>query len=189
MSAPVTSAPTWRPIDLWRTVAGLAVVLGAAAALLAALDSVPSWLAGEARYVQRVASVEEAERRLRARLLLPGYFPDTIAWPPAIIRVTAGDPGGAALAFEARGGGPRMLLAEAARPGDVPERLLPSATVLDEGATWLGGDRLTLRRIVGPDGRVWRELSWRQKGRQVVLRSSGSVEEMLRMARTTRDEP
>jgi hypothetical protein len=49
--------------------------------------------------------------------------------------------------------------------------------------------RVPLRRIVGPDGHVWRELVWRQKGRQVVLRSSGSVEEMMRMARTTRDEP
>lgn len=189
MSARAAAAPRWRPLDLWRTVAGLAVVLGSAAALLAGLDAVPSWIIGEPRDVRRVASVEEAERRLRVRLLLPGYFPDVIAWPPSTIRVAQGDPGGATLAFEGRVGGPHMLLAQAARPGPVPERLLPAATVLDDGSTWLGGTRVPLRRIVGPDGHVWRELVWRQKGRQVVLRSSGSVEEMLRMARTTRDEP
>jgi len=189
MSARAAPAPRWRPLDLWRTVAGLAVVLGGAAALLAAVDAVPSWIAGESRDVRRVAGVEEAERRLRVRLLLPGYFPDSIAWPPSAVRIAAGDPGGAALDFEGRRGGPHMLLAQAARPGAVPARLVPAATVLDEGATWLGGLRVPLRRIVGPDGHVWRELVWMQKGRQVVLRSRGSVEEMMRMARTTRDEP
>jgi hypothetical protein len=189
MSARPAAAPAWRPLDLWRTVAGLAAVLGAAAALLAALDAVPSWIAGEARDVRRVPTVAEAERRLRTRLLLPGYFPDTIAWPPALIRVSAGDPGGASLTFEDRAGGTHMVLAETARPGRVPERLLPRVTVLNEVATWAGSERLALRRIVGPDGHVWREIAWLQKGRQVVLRSRGSVEEMLRMARTTRDEP
>ncbi len=189
MSPRASAAPRWRPLDLWRTVAGLAVVLGASAALLAGLDAVPSWIAGEARSVRRVASVAEAERRLRARLLLPGYFPDSIAWPPSSIRVAAGDPGGAALSFEGRRGGLHMLLVQTARPGEVPERLLPPATVLDDGSTALAEARASLRRIVGPDGHVWRELAWRQRGRQVVLRSRGSVEEMLRMARTTREEP
>ena len=35
------------------------------------------------------SSVAEAERRLRARLLLPGYFPDSIAWRSGFL-----DPGG-----------------------------------------------------------------------------------------------
>lgn len=189
MSAPAATAPRWRPVELWRTAAGLLVVLGGASALLAALDAVPSWIAGEPRSVRRVSGVEEAERRLRARLILPGYFPDTIAWPPASVRVAGAEAGGAALAFDDRLGFPHMLLVQTARPGELPEGLLPAATVLDEAASVLPAGRASLRRIVGPDGQVWRELAWRQKGRLVVLRSRGTVEEMLRMARTSREEP
>lgn len=189
MTARAPVAPAWRPSDLWRTLAGLVVVLGVTALLLAGLDAVPSWLAGEPRDVRRVSSVEEAERRLHVRLFLPGYFPQTIEWPPSSVRVIAGRSGGAALAFDGRSGGHYMLLVQAARSAEVPPRLLPPATVLDESPVWLQGERVTLRRIVGPDGTVWRELGWRAKERGMVLRSRGSVEEMLRMARSAREEP
>jgi len=189
VSAQAPAAPAWRPSDLWRTFAGLAVVMGMAALLLAALDSVPSWVAGEPRDVRRVSTVEEAERRLRARLFLPGYFPQTIEWPPSAVRVVPGQSGGASLAFDGRSGGHYMLLVQAARSPEVPARLLPPATVLDESPVWLQGQRVTLRRIVGPDGSVWRELSWKAKERGLVLRSRGTVEEMLRMARSAREEP
>ncbi|MBI5067486.1 MAG: hypothetical protein HZB56_04545 [Deltaproteobacteria bacterium] len=189
MSAQAPAAPAWRPSDLWRTFAGLIVVLGTAAMLLAGLDSVPSWVAGEPRDLRRVKDVEEAERRLKVRLFLPGYFPETIEWPPHSVRVMQGRTGGAALAFDGRTGGHYMLLVQAARTTEVPSRLLPPATVLDESPVWLRGQRVTLRRIVGPDGNVWRELAWTEKERGLVLRSRGTVDEMLKMARTAREEP
>jgi len=189
VSAGAPAAPAWRPSDLWRTFAGLVVVVGMAALLLSALDAVPSWVAGEPRDVRRVSSVEEAERRLRVRLFLPGYFPQTIEWPPSTVRVVAGRSGGAALAFDGRSGGHYMLLAQAARSPEVPPRLLPPATVLDESPVWLQGQRVSLRRIVGPDGTVWRELAWQAGERGLVLRSRGSVDEMLKMARSARQEP
>lgn len=188
MSAPVPSA-RWRPSDLWRTLAGLTVVLGFAALLLAGLDATPAWILGEPRDVRVVPTVAEAERRLGARLLLPGYFPDAIEWPPSAVHIRRWPVPGAALAFDGRRGGPYMLLGQAARPGDVPDRLLPEIRPLDETPIWIQGEQARLRRFTGPDGQVWRELTWRTKGRQVVLRSRGSVEEMVRMARTSRDEP
>lgn len=190
MSPARAAAPPWRPLDLWRTLAGLVVVLGSAAVLLALLDAVPAWIAGEPHDIRRVATVAEAERRLGARLVLPGYFPSTIGWPPVLIRVVAGRSGGAALHFAERRGGDHMLLVQAARAGEpVPPRLLPPATRLDESATAVAGERVPLARIVGPDGEIWRELRWQVHGRAVVLRSRGSVEEMMRMARTAREEP
>lgn len=188
MSAAVHPA-RWRPSDLWRTLAGLTVVLGTSALMLAGLDSVPAWITGAPRDVRLVANVEAAERRFGARLLLPGYFPDTIEWPPAAVRVRAGPVPGVALAFDGRRGGHYMDLAQAVQAGDVPERLLPEVRPLDESPIWIQGEQARLRRFSGPDGQVWRELTWRAKGRQVVLRSRGTVEEMVRMARTSRDEP
>ena len=62
MSASVHPA-RWRPSDLWRTLAGLTVVLGTSALMLAGLDSVPAWITGAPRDVRLVANVAEAERR------------------------------------------------------------------------------------------------------------------------------
>lgn len=188
MRAAAAAAP-WRALDLWRTVAGLVVVLGGAAALLAALDAVPAWLSGEPRDVRRVASLEEAEQRLHARLLLPGYFPEAIEFPPAAVRVRGGPAPGAALVFDGRKGGVHMVLAQAARPGPIPDRLLPDVNVLSASPIAIGRQQGTLRRFVGADGEVWRELEWRVGGRQLILRSRGTVEEMLRMARTTGEAP
>jgi hypothetical protein len=139
--------------------------------------------------VRRVASVEEAERRLHARLFIPGFFPDTIAWPPRTVRVMAGPQASAALEFEGRDGRPRLLLVQAARQGDVPDRLLPAVNALDQAPVALGSAAGVLRRVVGPDGEVWQEVSWRPGGRQVVLRLRGSVEHAIRMARSAREEP
>jgi hypothetical protein len=177
-----------RPGELWRTLAGLVVVLGGAAALLAALDAVPAWLAGEPRDVRRCASVEEAERRLRTRLLVPGYFPDTLRWPPRTVRVVQGALAGAALELDGVDGSPRLLLVQAARPGDAPARLLPEATGLDAVPVALRGTSGTLRRVIGPDGEVWQEVVFVAGGRQVVLRLRGSVEQAVRMAKSTREE-
>jgi hypothetical protein len=179
----------WGPSDVWRTLAGLLVVLGGTALGLAGLDALPSWIAGEPRDVRLVESVAEAERRLRARLILPGYFPDTIAWPPATVRLRAGPVPGVSLEFDGRRGGRHMVLAQAVRPGDLPDRLLAPVPALDTTPIAIGGGRGVLRRYVGPDGTVWRELTWRVRERELVLRSRGSVEEMVRMARTAREEP
>lgn len=188
MSASAASGAPGRPGELWRTLAGLVLVLGGAAGALAALDAVPAWIAGEPRDVRRCASVEEAERRLRARLLVPGYFPDTLRWPPRSVRVVLGAPPGAALELDGVDGSPRLLLVQAARPGEAPARLLPPATGLDAVPVALRGATGTLRRVVGPDGQVWQEIAFAPGGRQVVLRLRGTVEEAVRMARTTREE-
>jgi signal transduction histidine kinase len=112
-------------------VGGLAAVLVGAALVLSFLDALPAWLAGEARDVRRARTVDEAERRLRARLVVPSYFPDTLAWPPRAVRFTLGVPGAAALHVDGRDGRPRALIAETVTPGEIPERLVPPAAPLE----------------------------------------------------------
>ena len=183
-------APGSTARELLRSSAWLVVVVVVAAGMLAGLDAVPAWVNGESRDVRVVRTLEEAERRVRARLILPAYFPDTIAWPPQKIRVLPGQPPAVALQLTARGGGePRMLLAQSLGSGEIPDRVLPPAGALDETAVAIAGTQGKLRRIVGPDGAVWREVEWAQGGRTVVLRSKGTLEELLRMARSARVQP
>jgi hypothetical protein len=193
MSATATAAGAGGARELLRAAAWLAVVLSAAAALLAGLDGVPAWINGEARDVRLAKDLQDAERRVRARLVLPGYFPDTLDWPPQRIRVLPGAPAAVAITLSGRDRSEaRLVLAQTIGRGAVPERLLPRAGALDEAPIALGraeGGTGMLRRIVGPDGQIWRELSWTQSGRSIVVRSKGTLEELLRMARSAREQP
>ena len=119
--------------ELLRTFGWLAVVLVAAAGALAGLDAVPAWVNGESRDVRVVASLEDAERAVHARLVLPGYFPDTIAWPAEKIRVLRGKPASVALTFAVRSRRePHLVLAQTIGPGALPDRIMPSAGALDD---------------------------------------------------------
>jgi hypothetical protein len=176
--------------EVLRAAAWLALVLAVTASILAALDAVPAWINGESRDVRLAQNLEDAERRVRARLVLPAYFPDTLAWPPRRIRVLAGQPPAVALELTGRGGGEtRLVLAQTVGAGEIPERLLRPAGALDEAPVNVAGAQGRLRRIVGADGQIWREVAWTQGERSVVVRSKGSLEELLRMVRSARVQP
>jgi hypothetical protein len=162
----------------------LVLVLGSAAAMLAGLDAIPTWLHGEPRGVRRVPTVEEAERRLHGRVLLPAYFPDAYRWPPAAVRVTAEDGGAVSLSFLGRDGVPALLLAQGiGGPGPLPEALLPEAAVIHRQSGPLG-EGSALSRVVGEDGTLWSQLEWTGGGRRHVLRGKGSLDDLIRMARS-----
>jgi hypothetical protein len=176
--------------ELARSIAAIVLVFGGAAATLSAIDHVPGWLTGRAYGVVRVSTVNEAGRRLRARIILPAYFPESLAWPPAEILVASGPPTGVAVEIAPRSGGaPRLVVAQTASTGAVPERLLPG-TPLDPGSPISVGDATgRLRRVIAMDGEVWWELSWTYRSRSVVMRSRGDLEQLLEMARSARETP
>lgn len=163
-------------------------ILGAAAAGIAALGAIPGWIAGESGAVRRAATIEEAERRLGARVLVPGYFPERLAWPPAEIRVAGGRRGSVLLAFEARDGGARIHFIQATRDGEpIAAALLEGRTVLRSSRAVVGTAPATLSDVLA-GGRPARELAWELHGRAVLLRSAGEVEELFRMARSAHRE-
>lgn len=173
--------------EVARTVATLVLVVGTAAVLLRALDAVPRYLLGEPRGIRAYASVEEAERRVRARLYLPAYFPDTIRWPPTAVRVESGPPPAVALTFVGREEGAEVLLIlqRLDRAPRRPSRLLPAAATLQTATVVLREARGEVARVATADGRVWHDITWPVGDRTMTLRFRGDLEDGLRMARST----
>ncbi len=174
--------------ELARMLASLFWVLGATTIALAALGAIPGWLAGEAGSVRRAGTIQDAERRLGARVLVPGYFPARLDWPPADIRVAGGRRGSVRLAFAARDGGEGVELLQATGDGEsIASELLEDRTVLRTTPTVLGSVPATISDVL-VDGRPTRELAWELHGRAMILRSAGDVEELFRMAKSAHRE-
>lgn len=189
MSASVATAKAREAgIELARMLATLAWVMGVAAALLGALGAAPGWLAGEPRAVRRVRSLDDAERLLGARLVLPGFFPSRLAWPPSRVRVAGGRGGAAELLVTDASGVPALVLVQATADGAaIDPGLLGDPTVLDRRRTTVGSLPATLSDVV-LEGERWRELRWDLRGRSLVLRMRGELDELYAIARSAHRE-
>ena len=166
----------------------LTLVLGGAALALVALDSMPTWLHGHPRGVRRAGSIEEAERRVQSRVLLPSYFPDSLRWPPSQVRFIVDDGGSVALDFQGKDGAPALLLAQTLAPGGaIPDGLQGRPAVIQRQSAPLGEDAV-LARVVAEDGTLWNQLEWGRSGRRFLLRGRGSLEDLIRMARSIHGE-
>jgi hypothetical protein len=175
-------------LELARMLATLGWILGATTGLLAFLGAIPGWLVGESTSVHSYPSIQDAERRLGARILVPGYFPERLVWPPAEIRVAGGRRGSVLLAFEAHDGSHQVEFLQATRDGEpIAQELLAGRTVLHSGRTTVGAVPATISDVLVA-GHAWRELSWNLHGRSVILRSAGDLEELFRMAKSAHRE-
>jgi hypothetical protein len=166
--------------ELARMLATLAWVVGGAAAVLAVLGAVPAWLSGGAG-AREAASIQEAEARLGARILLPAFQPARLGWPPADIRTAGGRRGSVRIRLSPREGAPLELLqsVDAGRP--IAPALLADRNVLSERPTRIGDVDATIASVA-VDGAVWQELGFEVDGRPVLLRSRGDVDELYRIA-------
>ena len=166
-----------------RSVAILGLVLAITAGGVKLIDRVGRALAEPDRV--DYASVADLERAAGARLGLPGYFPESLAWPPlSVVGVGGRRSKAAVLAVGRRDArdGPCLYLAETLRGDTLPEGLLPPGAMLEDELVTVAGAPGRLRRIVAPDGGSWRELRWRSDGREYAVRSLGSVLELVRIA-------
>jgi hypothetical protein len=152
------------------------------------LDAVPSSMRGEPRGVRRYASLEALERETRTQLLLPFYFPDTLAWPPAAVYRAAGRGRPTAIAIGARASGEtRLVIAQCLDPGCViPERLLPSGRDLERTAIEIAGTRGWMSRRTSAAHGIWTDIEWHQIGRAMAVRIYGDDAEIARIAGSMR---
>jgi len=162
----------------------LCTALAIVALILRVLDHVPGWMLGEPRTVRVFDTLDAMESRLRVRLLLPAFVPDTLAWPPAAVRLGSGtsQPTAVTLLDRARQR-PRLIVCQTLRgEGPIPDRLLPPLTPVSARDTTVNGHRARLVRGRLEDGTLWSDLSWNQSGRSMVLRFAGDQRELERIA-------
>lgn len=181
--------PTSRFVELVKMVVILIWVTGATAASLGALGRTPDWIVGEERRVRNVETVDDAARRVRARLFLPAYFPTRLAWPPERIRIAGGRGGSVAITFKSTGDGlPSLIVFQSTVPGEpVSPLLLGRPRVMHESRTRVGNTPAAIANVV-IDGAVWQQLSWQVEGISLVLRARSAEPEIHRLAHGLRRE-
>jgi hypothetical protein len=176
-------AAALQPTDLARLLGRyVAVVAGAAAALLV-LDAVPWLLSGAGRGVTTYRSVEEAERALGTKLLVPAYFPEIWRWPPSSVLTTNVPARAAALILERREGSGTLLLVQTV-DGDGPlsEQLLPEGSEIHRVDFDLDGTPARMTDVLLPPDGTFHDVSFIAKGRRVVFRFQGDPVAVLKMA-------
>ncbi|HET9599095.1 MAG TPA: hypothetical protein VFP65_26215 [Anaeromyxobacteraceae bacterium] len=100
----------------------------------------------------------------------------------------AGPPGAAAFTVADRQGRLHLLVAQTVREGALPRTLVPEAEPLDRAPVAVGPAQGVLSRVV-EDGTVLWQLTWTYRGRSMLIRSHGSVDELVRMARSAQEAP
>ncbi len=181
--------PTSTFVELVKMLVILIWVSGATAGALGLLGRTPSWIAGEERQVRDLETVDDAARRVRARLYLPAYFPKRLAWPPERVRVAGGRGGSVAVTFKSADDGlPSLIVFQATVPGDaISPLLLGKPRVMYESKTRVGTIPAVISNVV-IDGAVWQQLAWQIDGIPLVLRARSAEPEIHRLAHGLRRE-
>jgi hypothetical protein len=100
------------------------------------------------------------------------------------VRFTRDDGGAVALTFQGKDGAPALVLAQTvADAGSIPDGLHGRLAVIQQQSAPLG-DGAVLARVVAEDGSLWSQLEWTRGGRRFLLRGRGSLENLIRMARS-----
>jgi hypothetical protein len=172
--------PFLRSIELWL------LVMATVAASLAAVDRLPSWVAGVPHRTWRFDSIQGAERALGARIWLPPFYPADLNWPPTSVVGLQGPPPLVLLTVSSRAGDRDHLQIYQSLTSDVtaPGRLLAPGQRLTSTPVAIGERSGLLDSLFLDGGREVHDLSWEQGGRRITLRYAGPVESLLLMARS-----
>ncbi|MFO7693053.1 MAG: hypothetical protein R6V57_08225 [Vicinamibacterales bacterium] len=164
----------------------LLAVLAAAAGLRVA-DAVPRVLLGVPRGVVRPPDLARLERESGRRMPMPAYFPDSLEWPPAEMRMHSG--GSAAIWCRQRPAGGLAFIVATAPPGAraIAPAVLPAAVELQRERASLGALPASVSRVRDQDGIVWQQVEWQTPGQIILLRYRGTLGELLKIAGSVRE--
>ena len=171
--------------EVGKSVVTMAAVLGGISALLAGLNRLPVVLQPEVSHrFKDFPGVLEAERELGARIWIPAYFPDSLSWPPALVRVEKSEPPVVVLGILRNPDHDlALLLLQSLGKGDFqPLSVPPVNEVVETRRMTVKGMSALLSRTVDGSGRIWTRLQWETPSRRFLLIGRASSEELIRMA-------
>ncbi len=174
--------------EVGRIVAVAVLVTGGMAALLRTVDALPGLFLGEPRGIVRHPSIEEAERALGARVLLPAYFPDSLRWPPSSIRSGHVPAPGLAVQFIGREGGRERLFVFETIPGgsEFPSSLVPEASAYYTVPVLVGNAAGAFRSVRMAAEGNFSEVEFHKEGRKILIRYAGTGDELMKIAGSLR---
>lgn len=169
-------------------VGSLVMVMTGAALALRGIDAIPRLLTGEAHGVVRYGSIDAVERAFGRRLLLPAVFPDTLEWPPSLVRFHPAPPVSVALTFAGRDDrSARLVLYESrGARASIPVALMPAGLVLHRVDVPVPDGQAVLYRVQMADGAIRNDLVWPRADGAVALRYAGPADQLLTIARSLR---
>jgi hypothetical protein len=159
------------------------LVMIAGVVLLRGLDWLPAALGAEPRGIRRYDLVAAVEAKTGRQVRMPAFFPDTLAWPAARIRLVLA-PATVGLTFVNRStGSVDLILCETLDgPGRIPPSLLPDGLLLQATDVSVAGRPAMLARVSLDDGLIVHDLRWESFDRTIELRYAGPVDRLMRMA-------
>ena len=158
------------------------LVVASAAFGLRVVDVVPRLVLGVPRGVVRAADLAQLERESGRRMPVPAYFPDSIEWPPAEVRMHA--TGSAAIWCRQRPAGGMALIVATAPPGmrEIAAAVLPSSVDLQREGASLGARPAVIARVRDADGAVWQQVQWQTPAQIILVRYRGTLDQLLKIA-------
>ena len=174
--------PPSRARELARLLGVWLSVVAFAALGLRLVDAVPRLLLGVPRGVVRASDLAQLDRESGRRMPVPAYFPDSIEWPPAEVRMHSG--GSAAIWCRQRPAGGLALIVATAPPGmrEVAAAVLPASVDLQREGASLGARPAVVARVRDADGVVWQQVQWRTPAQLILVRYRGTLDELLKIA-------
>lgn len=157
----------------------------AAGALLRMLNKAPEHIQPEQKNVVLYQSIEEAERTLRIRILVPSYFPDYLAWPPLSIRSERKPKFKVTLEFRYQDRNQLALTLEESFPEEGKRLVLePPPRPWHREFILLNGSQGEMISWIDEEGFLWHNAKWKARGRLFEAKSILPEEEFLRILRS-----
>jgi len=158
-----------------------------AAFVLMVADAIPGVIRHTGKGVTHLATLEDAGRVVGLRLPQPSYYPSALQWPPSEIRAYLDRAAAAWCRTRTEG---RIDLVVAVARTESPaaiDAVLPPAVVLQEADGLAGHPGGQVTRLRDPDGALWQQASWTASGRRVVIRSRGTLDDLMRIVSSLRE--
>jgi hypothetical protein len=187
-SVPVDQAPAASSIlAALRSFVWAAVVLAGTVAALLAVDALPGLLRDTARGVVRYDSVADLEHAVGRRMPEPVYYPSTLEWPPSDQRAYLGR--SAAYWCRSRVDGRLALVIAVAgrRDREAVFHVLPPAAVLQSADGSTHGRPAVVTRLRDEAGVLWQQIEWDGAGGVTIVRSRGTLDELMRIVSSLRE--